>query len=329
MLELFRTNQLAISILLLFYVFLVRFPVFIVPDTYVVVGAGIWSVAIYDMVGGSNGWIPDLIAVVLLFFQAVYLNQIIYKHRLARTPSLFPGVFYVITASLVPEFNHLSPLLLANTFYIIALGELMEIYKRKTCADRIFNIGFWLGIASLFYFSYLVFLLLGVVGIFVMRAMQFSELLTLISGSVVAYFLAGAYYFWDDRLDEFLQVQLVDSIAFLDVQIAAHWESYVTIGIVALLILIIFTTYSSHTIRRNIQTQKRISVISWGIAIAVLSFLLQHHIQIDHLLIFAVPIGVFLSFSFINMPARWAETLHLLLLVAIIVWQFKSFYLMS
>lgn len=329
MLELFRTNQLAISILLLFYVLLVRFPVFITPDTYVVGAAGIWSLAVYDWVGGASGFLPDLVAAVILFLQAVYINQIIYKHRLARTASLFPGVFYIIVASLCPEFNHLSPLLLANTFYIIALGELMEMYKRKTCADRIFNAGFWLGVASLFYISYLSLLLLCIIAILIMRAAHFSEMMTLVSGSVVIYFLAGIYYFWQEQLSTFLQIQFIENTSFLDIQIANNWQNYVIIGALVLLILLVFLSYAGYTIRQNIQTQKRISILSWAIIIGAVSFLFQGQIQIDHLLIFAVPLGIFLSFNFINMSARWAETAHLLLLVAVIVWQFKPFYLVG
>ncbi|MFK7935766.1 MAG: hypothetical protein AB8G22_19795 [Saprospiraceae bacterium] len=328
MLELFRTNQLALSILLLFYVLLVRFPVFIVPDSYAVGAAGMLSLAVYDWLGGANGNLPNLVAAILLFLQAFYINQIVYKHRLARTNSLFPGVFYILTASLFIEFNHLSPLLLANTFYIIALGELMEIYKRKTCADRIFNAGFWLAVASLFYFSYLSLLLLGIIAIFIMRAIRINEILTLLSGSIVAYFLAGVYYFWQDRLSDFLQIQFVDNLGFLDLQVAMNWQNYLIIGVVGLFILLTFLNYSNYTIRQNIQTQKRISILSWAIITAAISFLIQSQVQIDHLLIFAVPVGIFLSFNFINMSARWAETLHLLLLIAIIVWQCKPFYLM-
>lgn len=326
-LELFRTNQLAVSILLLFYALLLRFPAFILPDTYVVQTAGVWSWAVYDWVGGASGMLPDIIAIVLLFLQAVYLNQIVIKHRLAKNISLFPGLFYIAIASLFPEFTHLSPLLMANTFYIIALGELMEIYKRNTSADRIFNAGFWIAVASFFYFSYLSLLILGIIAIFIMRAVRFNEVLTLLSGAVVAYFLTSVYYFWDDRLSEFLQVHFVKNFGFMDLQIPLNWELYAQIILVGLLIIIIFFSYRSYTLRQNIQTQKKLSILSWAIIAAIFSLLIQSQVNFEHLLIIAVPLGVFISLNFINMSARWAETLHLLLLITIIVWQFKPLFL--
>lgn len=327
MLELFRTNQLALSILLLFYVVLLRFPVFIVPDTFSVQAAGIWSWAVYDWLGGASGRTPDIVAMILLFLQSVYLNQIVIKHRLARNISLFPGVFYILVASLFPEFNHLSPLLMANTFYIIALGELMEIYKRNTSADRIFNAGFWIAVASLFYFSYLSLLILAIIAIFVMRAVRISEVLTLLSGAIVTYFLASLYYFWNDRLVEFIHIQFTKNIGFIDLQIPLNWQLYAQIGLIGLLIIIVFFSYRSYTLRQNIQTQKKLSILSWAIITATISLLVQSNIGFDHLLMIAVPLGVFLSLNFINMSARWAETLHLLLLIAIIVWQFKPLFL--
>ena len=66
-------------------------------------------------------------------------NIIIAKFRMASSVSLFPGLFYVLLVSMLPEFLTLSPALLANTFFIIAIWELFETYRKNEVSGNIVN----------------------------------------------------------------------------------------------------------------------------------------------------------------------------------------------
>lgn len=327
MLAIFRTNQLIVGFLLLFYVVLLRFPVFLVPPAWEPHSIGILTDWLYQWIGNKGG-VADIVAIIVLFVQAIILNGIVNQHRLAKEVTLFPGVFYIMIASLFPEFTHLSPLLLANTFYIIALGELMATYQRNTCADRIFNAGFWIGVASLFYFSYIVFLILGFISLLTMRAFRVSETLTLIIGAIVPYFLLGVGAFWFDGLNVFIQKQLSENLAFLDLNIPLEWSLYAQAGVIGLLIIVVLLSFRTYTSKQNIQTQKKLSILYWAIIIPLFSLLIQNNIQFEHLLMLAVPLGIFLSLNFVNMPRQWAETLHLIMVIAVIVWHFKPYFIL-
>ncbi|NRA48840.1 MAG: hypothetical protein HRU12_06880, partial [Phaeodactylibacter sp.] len=128
------------SILLAFYILLVRGSVFFVPVDIIPQGAGPLSDWVYSMVG-YNGLAPSILAMVLLLLQGFYLNYLAMEHRLAIEVSLFPGVFYVLICSLLPSFHYLSPVLMGNTFLLIVIGEVFATYKKNKAADHIFNIG--------------------------------------------------------------------------------------------------------------------------------------------------------------------------------------------
>jgi len=193
-LALFRTNQFVANILLLLYAVVVRGSVFIHSETVALSQPGIFSKLLYQ-------WLPPnsiegfAVATILVFIQAVILNIAVGKNRIANEISLLPGMFYVLLSSAFSEFLYLSPLILANTFYIIVLMELFSTYRKYSAAGAIFNIGLWAGVASLFYGSYLFLFILGMAGLAILRSFKLKEQLMAISGLLVPYILTGTYFF--------------------------------------------------------------------------------------------------------------------------------------
>lgn len=320
MLSIFRTNQLLASILLTFYIVLVRISVWFVPENWEPSGYGPLSAWVYQWIGHS-GTTPNLVAIVLLLLQATFLNYIISEHRLADTVSLFPGLFYVLASSLLPELLHLSPLLMANTFLLLSINEIFATYKKTDCADRIYNIGFWIGIAVLFYPAYLVFLILAFSGLNILRAFKFKERLMVLTGLLTPFLLLSAYAFWQRQLMDFLQ-SLKDGLGFLDFTPSPAFPTYRSLAVFAILILVVLFSYRSYQYKQVIEVQRKINILFWALLASAFSLLIQANIQIDLLLITTIPIGVMLSINFIRMPTRMAEVIHLLILAGALALQF-------
>lgn len=326
MLSIFRSNQLMISLLLIFYAAALHASVFILPESWSPSAYGVFSGWIYEVVG-TSGFLPDALAVGLLFVQAFFINVVATSNRLANEVNLFPGLFYLLAASLLPEFLHLSPHHIANTFLIIALAELMKTYKTPSCADTIFNVGFWIGVGSLFHFSYLTFILMGVIGLGVMRAFKFRERLMLLIGALTPYLLTAVYFFWHGRLGEFFQKQFAENFSVLDIHIQPSWDLYIKAGFFGLILLIVLFSYNQYVFKKNIQVQKKVAIFFWAVFSGVLTIFLQAGIQLDQLLVLVVPVGVLLSFNFTDLDRQWAEILHFLLFLVVLLLQYKELIL--
>ena len=326
MLNIFRTNQLLFSVFLIFYVLLLWSYSLIFPEDWQAASMGIFSYWVYEWIG-SSGLLAQSVAVVLLFIQGVWLCKISMDHRLGDKVNLFPGVFYVLLASSLPDFLHLSPILMGNTFFIIALSALIGTYKTKLTAGRIFNTGWWLSVASLFYLSFLVFIVLGIIGLTIMRAIKIKEWLMLLIGALVPYILTATYCFWHDILPFFIQFQFVESIQFFDFNIDFSWYSYAELCFFIILTIIVILSFNTYMLKKNIQVQKKLSILYWSLLLLPLSLLFQANVALEHLLIACVPLGMFLSFSFTTMSPQLAEAWHLLLLVVVLIWHFKAFFI--
>lgn len=327
MLEIFRTNQFIVNILLLFYAGVLHLSAIIWPDTsWAVPAHGVLADWVYGWVGAVGRW-PEILATLLVFVQAVILNAFFSDNRLTREFTLFPGLFYLLVASALPDFLHLSPLLMANTFYLLAFREAFSIYRRPQAAGAIFNAGFWVGLASLFYFSFVIFLVWGFVALNIMRAFRIRERFMILIGLLVPYILLGVYYFYTNRWADWIQRQFVENFEWLDLPGAATTWLIVQLVFLGLILLVVLLSYGNYASRQTIDVQKKISLMYWGLFLGGLSLFFQADITIDHAAILAVPMGMLLSLTFVNASRQWAEAWHLLLLAAILFLQYRSFFL--
>ncbi len=323
-LALFRTNQFIANIFLLLYALIVRSSVFVHAETLTLSQPGIFSEILYQWVS-PNSIEGFILATILVFIQAVLINLLVGKNRIAKEISLLPGMFYVLLSSAFSDFLHLSPLILANTFYIIVLLELFSSYRKYSAAAAIFNIGLWAGVGSLFYSSYLFLFILGLASLGILRSFNLKEQLMAISGLITPYILAGTYFFLNDQFSDFWEKQVQNSFGFLDLQGTPDLIFYIKMALLGLLLATLVLSYNNYTKKKNIQQQKYINVLFTGLLLSSLPFLFQANIHLDHLLILVPTAGILLSFNFQNARPPMAESIHLLLLIGLLVLQF-SFY---
>ena len=176
MLELFRKDQPLGYILLFFYCVLLRIPSFIGETNWTPLSSSAFSDIVYNAIGYTS-----------------MVAQI--TGRITRESSLFPGLFYIFICTMFPDFNYLSPALMANTFVILALFNVFSSYKKSGQSGDVFNAGLFVSTAMLFDFSYCIFFISCFVGFLIVRSFRFIERVQYFLGFVIPIFLGGTYYF--------------------------------------------------------------------------------------------------------------------------------------
>lgn len=323
MLQLFRTNQPLVAVLLLLYALLLRAHNFIFPTNWQPHNPDIFSQMIYSWVG-TNSFGANLIALLLVFTQALMLNAVINRHKMTRQASYYTGFAYIFVASCLPEFLQLHPIHFVNTFLILVLMELFNSYKKHIAASEVFNIGFFIAICSLFYFSANVFLLLALVGLMTIRSFNLKEVTIILIGYFVPFFLLGTFLFWEDRFNEFIPI--IGNFSLFDFHFEYAWYSFLKLGLIAILVLWALLKYQAFLFKTNIQVQKNIGVIYWTLLIGGLSFIYQSHVEFGHFLILAVPLGICFGFGLLNIKNKAvADFWHLILLVIVLILQYQSY----
>lgn len=330
MLSLFRTNQLLGGALYLFYLLFLRGLALVLPEHFAWThqSMGFLAEPVLEWTSTQVFWLQELLTALLLLFQALFITIILRRHRLVSEDILIPGALYILVASCIPAFHELSPMLLANTFLLIAIDQLISSYRNQNCADHLFNVGFWIAIASFFHFSYISFLLLGIIGLSSLRLFRLNEFLMVVSGVLVPYFLGGVYSFWNDEFPQFLQTQISDNIGWFSfVHNLSNLDIYVALGILATLTASVVFGYGALMRRQSIPFQKRVGIFYFVLLLSPVFLLFQSNVDLNNLLILSVPVGVLLGMIIKSMNKTSAEIFHLFLLSMVILWQFKPLIL--
>jgi hypothetical protein len=317
LLSLFRTNQASAGLLLFFYALLLQLPAFFgTPD---VVGADVVNGVAGRLVMGWVGehrWLTLLLPVVLVTIQGVIANVLVTRHRMSRKVTQFPGLFIILCWALVPAFRELQALHFANLFLMLGLLSLARVYKREEAAVPLFNVGAWLGIASLFVPLYLCLLPAFVIGMGMLRRPDTRSVLQILVGGGLMYFLAFTliYLFgnWDGALGRcFSGFGLISFSGF---------NSQLLPGLIALAVLLLFTISSYGMVVRllNIEGKKDAGIVSWVLFFGALSLLLSSTAFLPFLQVMVCPLGLLVGLRFILLPSGRAEFFHLILFVAAI-----------
>ena len=323
MLSILRTNQILVTLILLPYIIILHLPVLIFNQEWEPSSPGILAQTIYSIFG-DDSWAIRGVLILLIFAEAYLINRLVLKHRLAKEYNLFSGLFFAMIACSVPEFLFPAPAHFANLFLILAISELLKTYRKSNCAHNIFNTGLCISVASCLYFPSALFALLGLFGFNLMRAIKIKELFIVIAGLLVPYILIGAYMFWTNQWAYWLQEHFLASPAWFAMNFPAEVWSYMKIGWLLILSLIAFLSYGSYRRRMKMQQQKKLNVFYWVLILALIITFSQSEEAFEHLLLLAVPLGVFLALNFTNLRPQVAEILHLFLFLAILFVQYKD-----
>jgi len=325
LLSIFRTNQFFANAFLVLYVILLWSPAFIVGSEPLLSNGTFLFDALQSILPVPDSTANYAVAAVLTLLQAVLINVIVSHQRLTEEITLFPGLFYILFMGFSAQFWAVTPLLIANFFLLFAIMELTATYKEFSSADRIFNIGLFIGIASLFYFSYIVFLLFAWIGIGILRAIRWKERVILILGFLVPYFFLFTYHFWYGMQENLLVNHISSISSFLDFTGDSDISDFITISLIGVLTLVVLLSYKRYTYKKKIKIQKIIDILFWAMAASALSLLIQGQINIQHFQMLLPILAIFVSINFVHMSKQWSEIWHFFLLVGVLIWHYLAF----
>ena len=187
MLRLFRNNNPFTVLLLLILTLLLKLHVLQHPQMPVqTAGHFIFNVIVrgFSVLFNGNPFHFTLLAVIMIFMQAVYLNSIAERRKLFNRNNYFPAVTYVVITSVYIPFNYFNEALLINWALLGAIDILLTFSQTTQPQKQIFNASYLFCIAFAFWFSAIGYLLFLLIGLLLLRRFNFAEWII----AVVGYF---------------------------------------------------------------------------------------------------------------------------------------------
>lgn len=267
-----------------------------------------------------------LIAAVLVFGQALWLNHIINHYNLLAKPTFLPALMYITASSLFIPFLVLSAPLICNFLILWMIDKLLEFYNDENAKATAYDLGIIVAIGTLIYFPYLYMFLAVCAGLVIFRPFNWREWVSVLMGFITVFFFLAVFYYWTDRINEFYKIWLPLGNSFPNrIQIVNYYNYLVLIPVIVILVLSFFRLRLNF-FKSYVLMRKAFQLLAFIFIIALLSFYIKSNFNLGHFILCAAPASIMFAYYFLYAHTRWFyETLYCLLLVSIIYFQFNNF----
>jgi hypothetical protein len=325
----FRSNQIFVALSLALFIILVHLGAItgaLQPPNNLPEG-GLLYQSLFGWMS-TQPFYAALTASVLVFIQAVTVNTLADEFRLMGERNWFPGLFYALAASALPEFLFVTAPLVAATFIPISIWRIYNAFQKPNVSVEILDGAIWIGVASLFYPPALWLLVAAFAGFKVVRVFRLKERFAFLAGALVPIFLGWLWYFWADRGFEFWNVHWNDVFHLYHFNLVFDEKVALKAALLVLFPFIFLSRLGSLYRRRGNQAQKFVDVLFWFFAVGSLTVSFRPEWHWEHLLMPVTSMGILLALSFQKMHQRlWAEFLHLAILLFVFFIQFADYFL--
>lgn len=241
----------------------------------------------------QNSNLSFILAPVLVLFNALLLNNIFNKHDFLGKNRFLTSILYVVFLSFFHTFYYLDGFSISQTFIIFSLHQMFRLNQNEDGRKTVFNVAFFLGVATTFYPLLLLsipflFWMIWVIRPFILR----ESILTLV-GFVIPMIYAGVFEMYFDFS--------MNSAGFSSNSSELKLEDTLLLaGGVILLTLFSLKTFLLRIKQGSIRLRKLFSVIImllvFIVFISALSYLLFN--KKDAFAIIFVPLSFILPYAF-------------------------------
>jgi len=314
LIRLFNVNNPSVTIFIFLYVVVLNLILFIKPSFFAVpqTDAPLSLLFFYltESLFNNNYYLLAVLTVFLVLVQSLMLNSLVNSAKLFETGSFVPSAIYITLTCLAREFMFLSPAMLSMTFIIPALGKSLRFFRQQRCYLEVYDMGFLIAIAALFYKPACVLIFLLFIALAVMRSFNWREWIIGLSGFVTVFFLTGTVYFMADRLPVFMSYITKPAIAP-----AGNFESTLSLslllGSTGILVATALLIFMFNFLKSAVAARKFFVLGGWALLLLSLSGLFVSKVTLHHFVVLSVPLSIVISYLFMNIKrVRIANIIH-------------------
>jgi hypothetical protein len=208
---------------------------------------------------------------------------------------------------------------LGSTVLLLALNNLFrEIEFRVQRDGTIINVGFYIGLASVFVFTYSIFLLAAFVILIVFTRISFRKSLLLLFGFFLPHVVIGVYYFYRDGLPAYWNNFYLENILHTDMNLISPKSRFI-LGVLP----IIYFVFSLFMMTREAHFTKYQSqlfqVMFMWLVFCLVELFLTRQLSPHSLMIMIPSLAYFFSHYLLLIRRKWiAESMLWILIGGVI-----------
>lgn len=174
-----------------------------------------WFYGLINWVFGENLTLRHICAFIILFFQGAFLGIILIDKKAFTENTYIPSLIFLTLTLLSFDNFSLTADLGAFGFLLLALNSLLTEIEFKVQRDEtIFSIGLFISLATLFNFSYIIYLPGVVLILILFTRNEVRKYLLMLTGFALPHLIITATYFINGNLQDIWSSLYLTNLAF-------------------------------------------------------------------------------------------------------------------
>lgn len=262
-------------------------------------------------------------SMLFIFAQVVIFSIWLNRLGILKEKTYVSALVYILVSCMNLEFYSLSPELMGMTFLLLALFQVFFIMKFGSQNEYELSSGIYLGIATLFYFPYLLFGLLAIIILAMYSSIKLQKGLVFIFGIFFPIFLVGIFFYWKGSLNHYLIDLLFYSLGIFKRILIDPILLIKTFGIILVLTALAIVKTLSHRGFVNYQQKVQVSFVMWLI-VAFVIILIIPKLYYSTALLVLPPVAFFITnWLVIIRKDRIKELIGVVIIGALVFAQFS------
>lgn len=223
-----------------------------------------------------------ILGFILVLIEMYWLNLMLNKHELVLKNSTLAALAFIILMSFYPELLILNPVNITVLFLIVVMHNLLISYKKPEHLDRTFAAGFFISIASMFYFPFILWIGAIPVSFLLFRSGKWRQWLSCFIGLLTPYLYLAAVYFWFDVLPRKIDDYILFIRQVFIFPIPVQTDFWILIGLMLVFSVYALLTFKSGPVEKTAEVRAKINLFLWILIFCVLSFIFSGTMAIYH-----------------------------------------------
>lgn len=294
MLKFFKHSYIPQLVVIVLLIVVLWIPAFVSHVSEVAVGSPITP--LYNLVAaifGSSSLALTIFTFAVFCASVLIFNSILSVNQLVTRNSSIGAFMFVLCMSCVQIQDELYPFLLACPFIMMVLHTVYLIYQVGKPEAYLMNSGFFIAMASMFYFPSILLIIWVLLAMFVMDIKQLKHFLIPVLGFLFPYFILFVFFYLNHSLIEKTNEYLLSfsEIGFekLGVQTADLVVILIVLALTWSSLMLIF----SDKFDNSVATRKKVDITIWLFVFAFMMLFMQKPVMCN-VLMFMV-LAIFLS----------------------------------
>lgn len=326
MLKFFRHNYIAQLVAIVLLLVALWIPAFVsqLHDTAV----GLPTTPLYNLIAGlfdSSSSAMTVLTFVVFSLCVLFFNSMLSVNQLVTRNSSIGAFVFVLCLCCVQIQDEYYPFILANTFIMMAMQTIYLIYQVEKPEAYLMNSGFFVAIASMFYYPAIILIIWVLLSLIIMDIKELKHFLIPVLGFLFPYFVLFVCFYFNHSLNDRLQDY---ALAFND--LGLEKLGLTTMGTIALILVFVFMGLSLMMIKsgnadNSVATRKKVNVTLWLFGFSFIMLFMQKPVVCNGLIFMVLAVVVSMALCYVK-KSKIVDIALIILMLAIIANQYLPLF---